>query len=92
MTDASAGSQAASNRDKAPIGSLRILWPFVNKYRLLFIAWLFALEAASAVTLTLPVAFKTMRARTSNSPPPSRSRARTPVTRSPAPVKPVAAT
>ncbi|BAV98726.1 ABC transporter transmembrane domain-containing protein [Lysobacter enzymogenes] len=60
MTDASAGSQAASNRDKAPIGSLRILWPFVNKYRLLFIAWLFALAASSAVTLTLPVAFKTM--------------------------------
>jgi len=60
MTDASAGSQAAPNRDKAPIGALRILWPFVRKYRGLFVAWLFALAASSAVTLTLPVAFKTM--------------------------------
>jgi len=45
---------------KAPIGSLRTLWPFVRKHRGLFIAWLVALAASSTATLSLPVAFRTM--------------------------------
>ncbi|MGH8080951.1 MAG: ABC transporter transmembrane domain-containing protein [Lysobacter sp.] len=60
MTDASAGPKAAPRRDKAPIGSLRTLWPFVQKHKTLFIAWLFALAASSVATLSLPAAFKTM--------------------------------
>jgi len=45
---------------KAPIGSLRTLWPFVRRHRTLFVAWLVALAASSAATLTLPVAVRTM--------------------------------
>ncbi len=45
---------------KAPIGSLRALWPFVRRHRGLFIAWLLALSVSSAASLSLPVAFRTM--------------------------------
>ena len=45
---------------KAPIGSLRTLWPFVQRHRTLFVAWLVALAASSAATLSLPVAVRTM--------------------------------
>jgi ATP-binding cassette subfamily B protein len=45
---------------KAPIGSLRALWPFVRRHAALFAAWLAALTVSSAAALTLPVAFKTM--------------------------------
>lgn len=45
---------------KAPIGSLRTLWPFVQRHRTLFFAWLVALAASSTATLSLPVAFRTM--------------------------------
>ncbi|MDQ3510471.1 MAG: ABC transporter transmembrane domain-containing protein [Pseudomonadota bacterium] len=45
---------------KAPIGSLRTLWPFVRKHTGLFAAWLLALAASSAATLSLPVAFRQM--------------------------------
>lgn len=45
---------------KAPVGSLRALWPFVMRQRGLFIAWLLALACSSAATLTLPVAFRQM--------------------------------
>ena len=45
---------------KAPIGSLRTLWPFVSKHRGLFVAWLVALGASSSATLSLPIAFRTM--------------------------------
>jgi len=45
---------------KAPIGSLRTLWPFVRRHRTLFVAWLVALAASSAATLSLPVAVRTM--------------------------------
>jgi ATP-binding cassette subfamily B protein len=45
---------------KAPIGSLRALWPFVRRHRGLFLAWLVALAASSTATLSLPVAFRTM--------------------------------
>ncbi|MDB6164770.1 MAG: ATP-binding cassette protein [Xanthomonadaceae bacterium] len=45
---------------KAPIGSLRALWPFVRAHRGLFIAWLLALACSSTATLSLPVAFRKM--------------------------------
>ncbi len=45
---------------KAPIGSLRALWPFVQAHRNLFIAWLLALACSSSATLSLPVAFRRM--------------------------------
>ncbi len=45
---------------KAPIGSLRTLWPFVRKHNGLFVAWLFALACSSAATLSLPLAFRVM--------------------------------
>ncbi|HRP71404.1 MAG TPA: ABC transporter transmembrane domain-containing protein [Luteimonas sp.] len=43
---------------KAPIGSLRTLWPFVMRQKPLFIAWLLALAASSTATLSLPVAVR----------------------------------
>lgn len=45
---------------KAPIGSLRALWPFVRRHSGLFLAWLLALACSSAATLSLPVAFRSM--------------------------------
>ena len=45
---------------KAPIGSLRALWPFVRRHRGLFVAWLLALAVSSSASLGLPVAFRTM--------------------------------
>ncbi len=45
---------------KAPVGTLRALWPYVMRQRGLFIAWLLALACSSAATLTLPVAFRQM--------------------------------
>ena len=45
---------------KAPIGSLRALWPFVSRHSGLFLAWLLALACSSAATLSLPVAFRSM--------------------------------
>jgi ATP-binding cassette subfamily B protein len=45
---------------KAPIGSLRTLWPFVRQHKGLFAAWLVALACSSAATLTLPSAGRRM--------------------------------
>ncbi len=45
---------------KAPIGSLRALWPFIRRQMGLFVAWLVALICSSAATLSLPVAFRQM--------------------------------
>ena len=45
---------------KAPIGSLRALWPFVRRHMGLFIGWLLALAVSSTASLSLPVAFRTM--------------------------------
>ena len=45
---------------KAPVGSLRALWPFVRRHFGLFLAWLLALACSSAATLSLPVAFRRM--------------------------------
>lgn len=45
-----------SEKPKAPIGSLRTLWPFVRRHRGLFVAWLVALACSSTATLSFPVA------------------------------------
>src|SRR3546814_17995079 len=45
---------------KAPVGTLRALWPFVRAHRGLFVAWLLALACSSTATLSLPVAFRHM--------------------------------
>ena len=45
---------------KAPLGSLRALWPFVRRHMALFVGWLVALAVSSAASLSLPVAFRTM--------------------------------
>jgi len=50
----------ASSPARAPIGSLRALWPFVQAHRGLFVAWLLALACSSTATLSLPVAFRRM--------------------------------
>ncbi|MBB4594888.1 ABC transporter transmembrane domain-containing protein [Xanthomonas cannabis] len=42
------------------LGSLRTLWPFVQRQRGLFAAWLIALAVSSAATLSLPAAVKRM--------------------------------
>ena len=47
-------------KEKAPVGTLRALWPFVVRQRALFCAWLLALAVASAATLSLPVAVREM--------------------------------
>ncbi|MGJ4729347.1 ABC transporter transmembrane domain-containing protein [Luteimonas sp. SDU101] len=48
----------ASDAGRAPIGSLRTLWPFVLRQKGLFAAWLVALAASSSATLALPVAVR----------------------------------
>jgi ATP-binding cassette subfamily B protein len=45
-------------KPKPRIGSLRALWPFVLRQKMLFIAWLLALAASSSATLYVPVAFR----------------------------------
>ena len=45
---------------KGRLVTLRALWPFVQRQRGLFIAWLLALAASSAATLSLPVAVRRM--------------------------------
>ncbi len=45
---------------KAPLGSLRALWPFIRRHSALFGAWLVALACSSTATLSLPVAFRQM--------------------------------
>ena len=55
-----AGSAAEDDTPKAPIGTLRALWPYVLRQRGLLVAWLLALACSSAATLTLPVAFRQM--------------------------------
>jgi len=51
---------ARSPETKGPLANLRALWPFVNRQRKLFAAWLLALCASSAATLALPVAVRRM--------------------------------
>ena len=50
----------SSTPPKAPVGSLRTLWPFVREHKGLFVGWLVALACSSAATLTLPVAGRYM--------------------------------
>lgn len=45
---------------KAPLGSLRTLWPFIRRHLGLFVAWLLALVGSSTATLSLPIAFRQM--------------------------------
>ena len=45
---------------KAPIGTLRALWPFMKRHYMLFFAWLLALLVSSATSLSFPLAIKTM--------------------------------
>ena len=51
---------AEARISKPQIGSLRALWPFVQRHSGLFIAWLLALAASTTATLSLPVAFRKM--------------------------------
>ena len=53
-------SQPDPTSSKAPIGSLRALWPFIQRHRVLFMAWLLALTVSSATALSIPLAIKTM--------------------------------
>jgi ATP-binding cassette subfamily B protein len=45
---------------KPRLGSLRALWPFLRRQRTLLVAWLLALAASSAATLTVPIAVRRM--------------------------------
>ncbi|MBS0229637.1 MAG: ABC transporter ATP-binding protein, partial [Proteobacteria bacterium] len=45
---------------RAPLGSLRALWPFMRRHSALFSAWLVALICSSTATLSLPIAFRQM--------------------------------
>ncbi len=60
MTAPPDSEKTPATPSKAPIGSLRTLWPFVRRHRGLFVAWLIALGASSSATLSLPIAFRTM--------------------------------
>ena len=51
---------APTERPKAPLGSLRALWPFVRRHKALFVGWLLALGISSSASLSLPAAFRTM--------------------------------
>lgn len=51
---------APAEAPAARLGRLRSLWPFVRRHRALLVAWLVALAASSAATLSLPVAFRHM--------------------------------
>jgi len=53
-------AETSEPKFKGRLGSLRALWPFVQRQRGLFIAWLLSLGASSAATLTLPVAVRRM--------------------------------
>ena len=53
-------SEPTPPTSKAPIGTLRTLWPFVRRHRPLLIAWLLALGLSSSLSLTLPKAFQVM--------------------------------
>jgi ATP-binding cassette subfamily B protein len=62
MSDAgqTPGATPTDTARKAPLGSLRALWPFVRRHKGLFVGWLFALAVSSTASLSLPLAFRTM--------------------------------
>jgi len=60
FSPAPAGNAPGNTPAKAPVGTLRALWPFVRAHRGLFAAWLVALACSSTATLSLPVAFRRM--------------------------------
>ncbi len=45
---------------KARIGTLRALWPYVMRQKVLLVAWLLALAASTSATLSLPIAVRRM--------------------------------
>ncbi|QCU72603.1 ATP-binding cassette domain-containing protein [Luteimonas yindakuii] len=51
---------ATAPKGRAPLGILRTLWPFLARQRGLLVAWLLALAASSAATLSLPLAVRYM--------------------------------
>ncbi|MGB3393075.1 MAG: ABC transporter transmembrane domain-containing protein [Stenotrophomonas sp.] len=53
-------TESTTGRNKAKLGTLRALWPFVRRHMGLFVAWLLALAVASVATLSFPVAFRRM--------------------------------
>ncbi len=57
---ATAATPAKPLPAKNKLGSLRALWPFVQRHFGLFCAWLLALGVASAATLTFPQAARRM--------------------------------
>jgi ATP-binding cassette subfamily B protein len=59
-TDAAVAGPHPESARKAPLGSLRALWPFVRRHMGLFVGWLLALAVSSTASLSLPVAFRTM--------------------------------
>ncbi|MET0288267.1 MAG: ABC transporter transmembrane domain-containing protein [Pseudoxanthomonas sp.] len=64
---ASSAAPAETKANKAPLGSLRALWPFVMRQKGLFSAWLLSLGVASVATLSFPAAVKQMIDRGFNS-------------------------
>src|SRR5690606_36077237 len=56
--DGAQGNPPDAPAPKAPIGSLRTLWPFLMRHKGLFAAWLLALVASSSASLALPVAVR----------------------------------
>ena len=47
-------------QSRAPLSSLRPLWPFLARHRGLLVAWMLALVASSTATLSLPIAVRRM--------------------------------
>ena len=60
MTESPESETTPAASAKAPVGSLRTLWPFVRRHNGLFMAWLLALACSSTATLSLPFAFRIM--------------------------------
>ena len=60
MTESPESETTPPASAKAPVGSLRTLWPFVRRHNGLFMAWLLALACSSTATLSLPFAFRIM--------------------------------
>jgi ATP-binding cassette subfamily B protein len=60
MTESNSSAVAAVKPAKAPLGSLRALWPLIRRHLGLFVAWLLALAVSSSASLSLPLAIKTM--------------------------------
>ncbi|PJK01147.1 ABC transporter ATP-binding protein [Lysobacteraceae bacterium NML91-0213] len=60
MTDLPSDDASSARKERAPLGILRTLWPFLARQRGLLVAWLLALAASSSATLSLPLAVRYM--------------------------------